>query len=137
MAEDNFYRDSVSSQAHSTKTCSNEDKGYETVSTESRVLVCVASALGMCVFCVLSALLVVLQVTDAAHCMSLLASVMALSVVWSQPVRRYVTGSDATEALRQNVTLLQAAIRVLATAAFCVLTTVVGDGSGKVGNVHL
>nr|KAG5706142.1 hypothetical protein BaRGS_025764 [Batillaria attramentaria] len=76
---------------------------YEDETMERRVLNCVASAFGLCVFVVLASMLVVLRVADAAEAVSLVAAVVAL-----------------------NVTLLLGVVRVAATVGFSILTATMG-----------
>ncbi|KAK7496323.1 hypothetical protein BaRGS_00012488, partial [Batillaria attramentaria] len=100
---------------------------YEDETMERRVLNCVASAFGLCVFVVLASMLVVLRVADAAEAVSLVAAVVALSVVWCQPVRQHMLCADTSSmTTRQNVTLLLGVVRVAATVGFSILTATMG-----------
>ena len=95
---------------------------------ERRILNCVASAFGLCVFVVLAALLVVLNLADAAESVSLVASFLALSVVWCQPVRQHVLCADTSSlTTRQNVTLLLGVVKVGSLVGFSVLTATMGQ----------
>ena len=87
-----------------------------------------ASAFGLCVFVVLAALLVVLNLADAAESVSLVASFLALSVVWCQPVRQHVLCADTSSlTTRQNVTLLLGVVKVGSLVGFSVLTATMGQ----------
>ncbi|KAK7109660.1 hypothetical protein V1264_013661 [Littorina saxatilis] len=99
-------------------------------SVERRILNSVASAFGLVVFVVLAALLVVLEVADAAEAVSLVASFLALSVVWCQPVRQHMLCADTSSlATRQNVTLLLGVVKVGSLIGFSILTSTMGDDS--------
>ena len=99
----------------------------EDETVERRILNCVASAFGLVVFVILASLLVVLNLADAAESVSLVASFLALSVVWCQPVRQHVLCADTSSlTTRQNVTLLLGLVKVCSLVGFSVLTATMG-----------
>ena len=103
----------------------NNDNDNDTVAR--RVISCAMSAFGLCVFVVLSAMLVVLDMVQAAQAASLVACMLSLSVVWSRPVRQHtLCAHTSSMATRQNVTLLLGVVRVVSVVGFTLLTAAMG-----------
>ncbi|XP_041365297.1 uncharacterized protein LOC121380520 [Gigantopelta aegis] len=94
----------------------------ESASMGSRTLHTIAAIFGICAFFVMSALLVILDITNIAVCVSLLATIMTLSVAWCQPLRVYMFQADALSlATRQNTCLVYTLLRIVSVGGFVIL----------------
>lgn len=104
----------------------------EAVSSSSCSLACrafgsVLCFLGMVGLVVLATMLVVLNLVDITEAVALVASLLALSVVWCKPVRRHILSPDRSSiAQRHNVTLLLCVVKVVCLVGFSILTSAIG-----------
>ncbi|XP_046337780.2 uncharacterized protein LOC124119335 [Haliotis rufescens] len=85
----------------------------------SRVLHSVAAIFGISIFILSACLLIVLDITEMPRVVALIAAVLTLSVVWSQPIKVYIFQAEcSSETVRYNISLLLSIVRIVSLGIF-------------------
>ncbi|XP_046555247.1 LOW QUALITY PROTEIN: uncharacterized protein LOC124264542, partial [Haliotis rubra] len=96
----------------------------------SRVLHSVAAIFGISIFILSACLLIILDITEMPRVVALIAAVLALSVVWSQPIKVYIFQAECpSEPVRYNISLLLSFVRIVSLGIFSMAVIPMG---GKV-----